>query len=286
MAVHTVEDRTSFAFVPSTGAKKSAPITLKYGDDYVTKDETGQTSADIDAPIVFVGYGIDAPEYQWNDFAGVDVKGKVVLAIVNEPPSNDLSFFKGPALTYYGRWTYKYEEAERRGAVGVMVVHQTQMASYGGKSCEIPSRTEKSYLVGDPMATLRAASWIQLEVANQLFAAAGLDGRQMIEAAGKRGFKAIELPVRLHAHITSTIRRYTSQNVIAMMYFQARIPPLATVSSTRRTTITWASIRRSPAIRSTTERRTMRPAAQFCSRLPGPTRQRPCGRRITSTLRR
>ncbi len=217
MAMHTVEDRTSFVFVPQPGAKTRAPIALKYGDDYVTKDQTGQTSADIDAPIVFVGYGIDAPEYRWNDFAGVDVKGKIVLAIVNEPPSNDEAFFKGKALTYYGRWTYKYEEAARRGAVGVLVIHRTDLASYGWEVVRNSQSTEKSYLEGDPTATLRAASWIQLDVANKLFAAAGLDGGQMIEAAGKRGFKAIELPVRLHAHIASTVRKYTSQNVIAMV---------------------------------------------------------------------
>ena len=127
LAVHTVEDKTSFAFVPARGA----PITLKYGVDYVTKDQTGQQSADIDAPIVFAGYGINAPEYHWDDFNGVDVKGKVLLVIVNEPPSEDESFFKGKALTYYGRWTYKYEEAARRGAAGVLVIHRTDLASYG-----------------------------------------------------------------------------------------------------------------------------------------------------------
>jgi hypothetical protein len=77
-----------------------------------------------------VGYGIDAPEYQWNDFAGVDVKGKILLAIVNEPPSSDEHFSQGKALTYYGRWTYKYEEAARKGALGVLIIHRTDLASY------------------------------------------------------------------------------------------------------------------------------------------------------------
>jgi hypothetical protein len=126
MAVHTDVDKTSFTFVPTTGA----PIELKYGEDYVTKDETGEPRASIDTPIVFVGYGIDAPEYQWNDFAGIDVKGKILLAIVNEPPSSDDHFFQGKALTYYGRWTYKYEEAARKGAVGVLIIHRTDLASY------------------------------------------------------------------------------------------------------------------------------------------------------------
>jgi hypothetical protein len=102
----------------------------------VAKDQTSEATADIDAPIVFVGYGIHAPEYHWDDYAGpggkeIDMKGKIALVIVNEPPSDDEKFFKGKALTYYGRWTYKYEEAAGRGAVGVLIVHRTDLASYG-----------------------------------------------------------------------------------------------------------------------------------------------------------
>jgi hypothetical protein len=100
-AVHTEEDKTKFAFVPASGQ----PVDLAYGTEIVAKDQTGQTTADFDAPIVFVGYGIHAPEYNWDDYAGVDLKGKVALVIVNEPPSDDEKFFKGKALTYYGRWT-------------------------------------------------------------------------------------------------------------------------------------------------------------------------------------
>jgi Zn-dependent M28 family amino/carboxypeptidase len=213
MAVHTDVDKTSFTFVPTAGA----PIELKYGEDYVTKDETGEPSASIDTPIVFVGYGIDAPEYQWNDFAGIDVKGKILLAIVNEPPSSDDHFFQGKALTYYGRWTYKYEEAARKGAVGVLIIHRTDLASYEWEVVRNSQSTEKSYLRNDPLSTLQAASWIQLDVARKLFAAAGMDADRMIEAAGKRGFKAVELPVRLKAQITSQVRKYDSANVIAMV---------------------------------------------------------------------
>jgi Zn-dependent M28 family amino/carboxypeptidase len=213
MAVHTDVDKTTFTFVPASGA----PIELKYGEDYVTKDETGASSASIDAPIVFVGYGIDAPEYQWNDFAGVDVKGKILLAIVNEPPSSDEHFFQGKALTYYGRWTYKYEEAARKGALGVLIIHRTDLASYGWEVVRNSQSTEKSFLRNDPLSTLQAASWIQLDVAQKLFASAGMDADRMIESAGKRGFKAVELPVRLKAQITSQVRKYDSANVIAMV---------------------------------------------------------------------
>jgi len=216
-AVHTVEEKTKFAFVPADGAA----LDLAYGDEIVAKDQTGQATAEIDAPIVFVGYGIDAPEYNWNDYAGadgkdIDVKGKVLLVIVNEPPSQDEKFFKGAALTYYGRWTYKYEEAARRGAVGVLIIHRTDLASYGWDVVRNSQAVEKSYLEGDPNATLRAAAWIQHDVAQKLFTMAGLDDLdKAIERAGVPGaFHAVELPVRLKAHIESRVRKYVSANVV------------------------------------------------------------------------
>ncbi len=210
-AVHTDESATRFTFQP----EKGLPLPLAYNNDFVVKDERGEPSADIDAPIVFVGYGIDAPEYKWNDYKGVDVKGKVLLVIVNEPPSTDPNFFKGPALTYYGRWTYKYEQAARLGAAGVLIIHRTDLASYPWAVVQNSQAIEKSYLKGDPLATLKAASWIQLETARRLMSAAGLDLDKQIEAAGKLGFKPMELPIRLQAHIASVVRPYSSANVIA-----------------------------------------------------------------------
>ena len=216
-AVHTDEAQTTAAFVPKSGE----PIKLTYGSDYVTKDERGEATADVDAPIVFVGYGIDAPEYKWNDYAGVDVRGKMVLVIVNEPPSTDDTFFKGKAMTYYGRWTYKYEEAARQGAVGVLIIHREDLASYPWSVVQNSQAIEKSYLKGDPSATLEAASWVQLEVARRLMAANGrspdLDLDREIVAAGKPGFKAFELGVRFKAHVASVVRPYQSANVIGMV---------------------------------------------------------------------
>jgi Zn-dependent M28 family amino/carboxypeptidase len=211
-AIHTIEDKTRFALVPASGQ----PVDLAYGSEIVAKDQTGQPIADIDAPIVFVGYGINAPEYNWDDYAGVDVKGKVVLVIVNEPPSEDEQFFKGKALTYYGRWTYKYEEAARRGAAGVLIVHRNDLASYGWDVVRNSQAVEKSYLEGDPLATLRSAAWIQHDVAQHLFTLAGLGNLdQAIDNAGKPGaFHAVELPIKLHAHVESRVRRYVSANVV------------------------------------------------------------------------
>ena len=217
VAIHTIDDKTRFAFVPANGQ----PIDLAYGSEIVSKDQTGHDTADFDAPIVFVGYGIHAPEYHWDDYAGadgkeIDLKGKIALVIVNEPPSNDEKFFKGPALTYYGRWTYKYEEAARRGAVGVLIIHRTDLASYGWEVVRNSQAVEKSYLQGDPDATLRAAAWIQHDVAQHLFTLAGLgDLDQAIDTAGKPGaFHPVELPVKLRAHIESRVRSYESSNVV------------------------------------------------------------------------
>ena len=216
-AVHTIEDKTKFSFAPASGP----PVDLTYGTEIVSKDQTGQPTADFDAPIVFVGYGIHAPEYHWDDYAGpdgkdVDLHGKIALVIVNEPPSNDPNFFKGRALTYYGRWTYKYEEAARRGAVGVLIIHRTDLASYGWEVVRNSQSVEKSYLEGDPNATLRAAAWIQHDVAQRLFTLAGMgDLDEAIINAGKPGaFHAVELPIHLHAHVESRVRRYVSANVV------------------------------------------------------------------------
>jgi Zn-dependent M28 family amino/carboxypeptidase len=210
--VHTEPDSTM-----SLAPLKGAPIELKLGDDYVASNQTQTDSVQIDAPIVFVGYGIDAPEYKWDDFKGVDVKGKVVLLIVNEPPSKDPAFFKGEAMTYYGRWTYKFEEAARKGAVGALIIHRTDLASYGWPVVRSSWSNEAVYLTDDKEPKLEAASWIQLDVARQLFAASGLKLDEMMATAGTRKFKARELPVRLQAHLLSKVRRFDSYNVLGLL---------------------------------------------------------------------
>lgn len=216
---------SSFVLQPAQGA----PLELKLGEDYVTSNQTQTESVDIDAPIVFVGYGINAPEYRWNDFKGVDVKGKVVLLIVNEPPSHDPAFFKAEALTYYGRWTYKFEEAARRGAVGVLIVHRTDLASYPWAVVRSSWSNEQAYLTSDKEPKLRAASWIQLEQARRLFAVSGLKLKDMMQAAGTRTFKARQLPVRLQAHILSRVRPFESYNVLGLLPGTDHGPPAQAV---------------------------------------------------------
>ncbi len=190
---------------------------LKLGDDIVAIDETQNPADDIEADLVFVGYGIDAPEYQWNDFKDADVRGKVLLMLVNEPPSEDPKFFKGNALTYYGRWTYKYEEAARKGAVGVILIHKTDMASYGWDVVKNSWGGERSYLRADGQPKLKLASWVQLDVARKLLADSGQDLDHLLKVAQSRDFKPIALPIRVQGHMVNKIRPFLSQNVIAML---------------------------------------------------------------------
>jgi Zn-dependent M28 family amino/carboxypeptidase len=199
--------------VPNNGQ----PTDLKLGSDVVAMDESQQTSSDIDADIVFVGYGIEAPEYKWDDYKGTDVKGKVLLMLVNEPPSDDPNFFKGKALTYYGRWTYKYEEAARKGAVGVIIIHNTEMASYGWNVVETSWGGERSYLRGDDKPKLKLASWITGEVALKIAAAMNTNVQDMIKQAQSRDFKPVPVPFKAKVHMVSTVRPFDSANVIGMV---------------------------------------------------------------------
>ena len=193
------EDNTTFALAP----EKGEVLNLRNRTDFVAMDETTDTQDEVDAPIVWMGYGIDAPEYNWNDYKDVDVKGKVLLMLVNEPPSDNPKYFSGKALTYYGRWTYKYEEAARMGAVGVLLIHKTEMASYGWNVVRNSWSGERAYLRDDPAPKLQVASWIQLDVAVKLAKACGMNLDAMMEAAQKPGFKAVPLPAKLKAHIVS-----------------------------------------------------------------------------------
>jgi TonB family protein len=204
---------TTFTFVPANGA----PVELKNLDDYVTSNETQTESAEVDAPIVFVGYGITSPENKWDDYKGYDLRGKVALLFVSEPESNDPNFFKGKALTYNGRWTYKFEETARRGAVGTLIIHRTDLASYPWEVVRNSWGAERSYLRLEGTPKLEAASWIQLEVARKLVAMGGLSLDELYKQAQSRDFKPIELPVHLKAHIVSSIRPFASRNVLAMV---------------------------------------------------------------------
>jgi len=209
----TPDPQTTFSLVPAN----HGAINLKPLDQYVAYDQTQQPQSDVDAQIVYVGYGIEAPEYKWDDYKGVDVRGKVLLMLVNEPPSDDVKFFKGKALTYYGRWTYKYEEAARKGAVGAILIHQAEMASYPWEVVRNSNSGEKAFLKLEGVPVLKVASWIHFDGARILAGNAGLDLAQMLADAQSPDFHPVPLSVKLKAHMVSRVRPFESNNVIAML---------------------------------------------------------------------
>ncbi len=204
---------TSFKFAEESG-KSFTAVNLT---DFVTSNESQTEFADIDAPIVFVGYGIKAPEYGWDDYKNVDLHGKVAMVFVNEPSSDDPDFFKGQALTYYGRWTYKFEETARRGAIATLIIHRTDLASYGWDVVRNTWGKQRSYLQRDETPKLQAAAWISLDAAQRLVGMVGLDLDKLFQHAQTKDFKPQQLPIRLKAHLASELRPFVSHNVLAML---------------------------------------------------------------------
>lgn len=201
---------------------KGQSIAPEFGPQVIVGSRAGQPEVAVDASeLVYVGYGVVAPEFGWNDYEGVDVKGKTVVVLVNDPGfiRKDPDLFKGPAMTYYGRWTYKFEEAARQGAVGALIVHETEAASYGwevvqnswgGPSFDLPPSE-------DPEPRLTFQGWIHGDTAKQLFAAAGLDLEQQRLAADQRGFRAVPLDGAATVSFRTVIRQATSDNVVARL---------------------------------------------------------------------
>jgi Zn-dependent M28 family amino/carboxypeptidase len=196
---------------------------MKFGDDMVLGTRRGVADEHIDdAPVVFVGYGVNAPEADWNDYAGIDVKGKVVVMLINDPGfhNGDESLFEGRRMTYYGRWTYKFEEAARQGAAAAIIIHDAPGAAYDWDVVKHSwSGPQFDLLPGDdPAPRLPMQGWITGGQAKSVFAQAGLDLDQLRAAAGRRGFKAVPLPrTTFAASLHSTIRQATSRNVIAKL---------------------------------------------------------------------
>lgn len=209
-----VQPETTLEFQPAKGDS----ISGKYLDDFVVNPYNLKPDQKIDAPVVFAGYGVVAPEYHWNDYEGLDVKGKVVIVLVNDPPSQDEKFFGGKAMTYYGRWTYKYEEGARQGAAGVLIVHKTETAAYGWEVVRNSWSGEQAFLPPEPgINPLSMAGWIQEDQAKKLFAASGMDLAEWMEKAGTPGFKAVELPLTAHAHVVANVRPLHAQNVVGIL---------------------------------------------------------------------
>ena len=204
-----------------TGGKM--PLSLAYRTDMVIATYQVVPKAEIkDSDVVFVGYGINAPERGWNDYAGIDVKGKTVVILINDPDWQTMTLdgdFGGRAMTYYGRWTYKYEEAARQGAAAAIIVHDTEPAAYGWgvvqSSWTGPQLQQDT--PGDHMDQSKAIGWIQKPAAEALFASAGKDFVALSAAAKVKGFKAVPLGVKANVGWTNTIRRQASKNVIGVL---------------------------------------------------------------------
>lgn len=199
-----------------------AEQTLAFGSDMVVGTRTGQAQVSLkDSPLVFVGYGVDAPERKWNDYDGIDVKGKTVVMLVNDPGfhANDPKLFDGKRMTYYGRWTYKFEEAARKGAAAALIIHDTAGASYGwdvvknswsGPQYDLPAKD-------DPAPRLPVQGWITGEAAEALFKAAGQDLATLRAAANRPGFKAVPLGASASLELRSSTVEKQSRNVLGLL---------------------------------------------------------------------
>ncbi|HPA01547.1 MAG TPA: M28 family metallopeptidase [Chiayiivirga sp.] len=193
-----------------------------FGSQWVAGTRTGEASVQVtDSPMVFVGYGTVAPEENWNDYAGLDLKGKTVVMLVNDPGFHvdDPALFGGKRMTYYGRWTYKFEEAARQGATAALIIHDTAGAGYGWSVVENSwSGAQYDLPAGeDPEPRLPLQGWITGEAAQDLFAQSGLSLEALRLAANKPGFKAVPLPASLTVTLQSAVKTSESRNVLALL---------------------------------------------------------------------
>lgn len=214
----TAGDVTPMTF---TGGK--TPVSLDYRTDFVGATYRVVPRIDVkDSPVVFVGYGITAPERGWDDYAGVDVKGKTVVILVNDPDwqtQGNTGPFEGRAMTWYGRWPYKFENAAKHGAAAAIIVHHTEPAAYGWAVVQ-SSWTGAQYQLdeaGGRMDQSAAIGWMQLAKAQELFASAGKDFGQLEAAAKVKGFRAVPLGLTMSVGFSNAIKRSASRNVLGIL---------------------------------------------------------------------
>lgn len=203
---------------PLVVQNKSGSISLNYLEDYVALSRHLQPQVKLEnSELVFAGYGIVAPEYGWNDYEGLDAHGKTVVVMVNDPGFVDSTLFKGKTMTYYGRWTYKFEEAARQGAAGIIIIHSTKPASYGWSVVRGGWSGSSMYLQADDDNKSRALmeGWITSESAQKLFKLAG-QSQELLSRAGKKGFKPVPLGLTTSLTLTNQIKKSVSNNVLAL----------------------------------------------------------------------
>ncbi|MEA3011162.1 MAG: hypothetical protein QOJ91_2854 [Sphingomonadales bacterium] len=219
--VPMVEISTTPSRLTVTGG--ATPLALDWRSDFVANTYQVAPKVELkDSEMVFVGYGIKAPERGWDDYAGIDVRGKTVVILVNDPDWQDDDLegrFNGKAMTYYGRWTYKYEEAARQGAAAALIVHDTGPASYGWNVVQ-SSWTGPQYNLDEPgghMDQSKVIGWLTNPAARRLFAASGEDLDRLTAAAKRPGFKAVPLRTRASVSLASEIRHQESRNVVGVL---------------------------------------------------------------------
>jgi hypothetical protein len=195
--------------------------TLRHPTDAVVWVESGADSAAVSGELVFVGYGTRAPEYEWDDFKGRDLSGRILVALINDPPAppGQPLIFEGAAMTYYGRWTYKIEEAARQGAAAVLIVHSTQTAGYPWSVVEASFAGERLALPRDSVGTptLALQGWLAFDAARRLLAGAGLDIDELFVRAARRDFQPVFTGINARIRAGGTARRFQSSNVLGMV---------------------------------------------------------------------
>jgi Zn-dependent M28 family amino/carboxypeptidase len=192
-------------------------VSLGFWSDFIAATGVQQPEVSIpDAELVFVGYGIQAPEYTWDDFKGADLKGKILL-MLNNDPDWDPNLFAGARRLYYGRWTYKYESAARQGAVGAIIIHTTPSAGYGWKVVQNSWTGEQFELPAGPEPRVKVQAWTTEDATRKLLAAAGFDLDALVAKARSRAFKPVPLGIRTSLHFTTTITKATTANVLGLI---------------------------------------------------------------------
>ncbi|MEL7232823.1 MAG: M28 family metallopeptidase, partial [Pseudomonadota bacterium] len=221
MVEQTLDEAKSSLTFSGGASGEDVPMTLKEDAVLWTKRQSVNELDWADSELVFVGYGVVAPEYGWNDYAGLDAEGKTVVMLVNDPGyALEGDLFKGRAMTYYGRWTYKFEEAARQGATGAIVIHETAPASYEWDVVANSWSGAQADLVRSDGGDNRTAfeSWITVETARALFADAGLDFEEMKIAAKTQGFTPIDMgDLTASGNILQSVSTTTSRNVVGVL---------------------------------------------------------------------
>jgi Zn-dependent M28 family amino/carboxypeptidase len=202
----------TLAWGPAGGARA-----LTFGDDFVAWAERPEERVSADGDVVFVGYGISAPEWQWDDYKGESLRGKMLLMLVNDPGLQDSSIFLGRVLTYYGRWTYKLEEAARRGALGVLMIHTDESATYPWSVVRSSWTVEQLQLDRRRPESLVVAGWVSTEAARAALAERGLALDTLTRAAARRDFRPVATGLRATVTVTSRLRHVESENVVARL---------------------------------------------------------------------